>query len=230
MGQDPYGGGGDFTPYQPGDAPGGEPSEETAGQAAETPFVPYGNAAPAPAWPATGTPPPKANRVWPWIIAAAVIVAVIASCFGGIVSIFNTGSDSDSGSDGLHANNLRPGQCLVGTGLERGDEAVGALKEVACDVPHDAEVVAVNPLDEEEAASYDFDSDTAPLDSCEPYFSARAKKLLEREDLYLLALTETATPSAGDQVACLLINYDGTPLEGPVIDLVPESIMPSPTI
>ncbi|MEZ0578668.1 hypothetical protein [Nocardioides sp. MH1] len=223
MGQDPYGGGGDFTPYRPGDAP-GEP-EQGEGTPRE---VPYGGAtdpAPTPAAPAT-------KQVWPWIVVTAVVLGVVGSCFAGIVSVL--GSDdspgSSSSSGGLGANDLSPGQCLVGTGLEPGEESVGALKDVSCTSPHDAEVVAVNPLDADEAAAYDFEDADGAFESCEPYFSDRAKRLLEREDLYLIALTQSATPSVDDQVACLLVHEDGSPLDGPVIDLVPESVMPSPTV
>jgi hypothetical protein len=35
-----------------------------------------------------------------------------------------------------------------------------------------------------------------------------------REDLTLIAFTETESPVGGDKVACLLANVDGTPLEG----------------
>lgn len=232
VGQDPYGGGGDFTPYQPGDAAAGEPAEGAGAPEAEAPFVPYGTAVgPVPGTSGTSaaTTPRKKNRAWPWIVVAAVVVGIVASCFGGIVSVLND-SDAGPGDEDISANDLTPGQCLVGTGLEPGDESVGSLKDVSCSSPHDAEVVAVNPLDQEEAADYDFESENGAFDSCEPYFSARAKKLLEREDLFLIALTESATPVTGDQVACLIVHEDGSPLEGPVIDLVPESVMPSPTV
>jgi hypothetical protein len=155
----------------------------------------------------------------------------VGSCFAGIVSVFSSEGDTDTSlPEVLDANDLTPGQCLVGTGLEPGDEPVGALKEVDCVDPHDAEVVAVNPLDADEAANYDFDSTNSAFDSCEPYFSDRALRLLDRNDLYLIALTESSTPSANDQVACLLVHKDGSPIDGPLIDLVPESVMPSPTL
>lgn len=214
MGQDPYGGGSEFTPYQPGD-----PSAEQD----EVPTGPYGTA--------TGPVAPRKKQVWPWIVVGVVVIGIVGSCFAGIVSVL--GTDDETAADlakVLDANDLTPGQCIVGTGLKPGDESVGAMKEVSCANPHDAEVVAVNPLDADEAAHYDFEADNGAFDSCEPYFSDQALRLLDRTDLYLIALTESATPSVDDQVACLLVHKDGSPLDGPVSDLVPESAMPSPTL
>lgn len=221
MGQDPYGGGNEFTPYQPGD-----PSAEHD----EVPLVPYGTAA-APAAPPAAPVAPRKKQVWPWIVVGVVVLGIVGSCLAGIVSVFGTADETAADLPKvLDANDLTPGQCIVGTGLEPGDEPVGAMKEVSCANPHDAEVIAVNPLDAEEAANYDFDSENGAFDSCEPYFSDRALKLLDRTDLYLIALTESATPSVDDQVACLLVHKDGSPLDGPVSDLMPESVMPSPTL
>lgn len=223
MGQDrdPYDDAGGFTPYQPDATPRGESAPEGG---AEVPFVPYGGAtahyhAPSPVTTSAG------HRLLPWLIGIGVLVA---TCGGGIAAVVGSLAGSDYGSDAgrtmeeiqaeVLVNNLEARQCLIGAGLDPSspsfDAGVSGLEVVDCGTAHDAEVIAVNVLDSDEAASYDFDDSNGAFESCEPFFSAEQKKLLRRDDLYLIALTESATPATGDKVACLLTNADGSPLHG----------------
>lgn len=226
--QDPYDDAGGFTPYEPGATPRGESTEPGA----EVPFVPYGGVtapyqAPIPVTTSAG------HRVLPWVIGAGVLVA---ACGGGAASVIADLAGSDSGSDhggmtmeeiqaGVLVNNLAARQCLIGAGLDPSSPSfaagVSGLEVVDCGTAHDAEVIAVNVLDGDEAASYDFGDGNGAFESCRPYFSAEQTKLLQRDDLYLIALTERATPTTGDKVACLLTNADGSPLHGSFDDPTP---------
>ncbi len=229
MGQDqgPYDDAGGFTPYQPEATPRDEPSETGA----EVPFVPYGGVT-APYQAPVAVTTSTGHRVLPWLIGIGVLVA---SCGGGIIAVVSDLAGSDSGSDHgmtmeeiqaqVLVNNLEARQCLIGAGLDPSspsfDAGVSGLEIVDCGTAHDAEVVAVNVLDGDEAASYDFEDGNGAFESCRPYFSPEQKKLLQRDDLYLIALTESAMPTTGDKVACLLTNADGSPLHGSFHDPTP---------
>lgn len=229
VGQDPYGEKGDFTPYQPGAPSGGEQPEPVGAPEAETPYVPYGGAASGAA--ATSYAPtttPRRGRAWPWIIAVIVVVGL---CGGGIAAIVSAIAGADvlsATSDDINANDLEDGQCLTGAGLDpTSSDPVSGLEEVACTEGHDAEVVAVNVLDSDEAAAYDFDDDNGAIESCRPYFTKDELHLLDVENLFLIALTESRTPATDDHVACLIVHADASPLHEPVSELVPGSVMPS---
>lgn len=224
MGQVPYGNPGGFTPYQPDATPDGEPAEEGA----SAPYVPYGNAVPgASVGTPYATPIPAKNRRWPWGIAIAVIVTTLGSCISGLVGIIGSldGSDSATGSPQavteVYANDLVVGQCLNGAGLKPGTpEPVSALRVVECSTAHDAEVLAVKVLDSEAAANYDIDDDSQIDVSCRNLFSESQKEILHAGDFFIWALTETAEPVTGDQVACLVVDGEGGPLRG-AFDMAP---------
>lgn len=230
QGQDPYGDGGGFTPYQPDATPDGEPAES-----APPPFVPYGGSEPAvpyggasvPSFYATPPTKPSTGRrvVVPVLVGLGVL---LASCGGGIAAIVGSigGSDSQeatgSSSDVL-ANDLKEGQCVIGAGLHpESTEPVTGLEVVDCSSAHDAEVLAVNVLDADEAAAYDIDDDSQIDANCRRFFSEREKEILKREDYFIWALTETSQPVIGDKVACLVVNANGEPLHGPVDMASPE--------
>uniref|UniRef100_UPI0015FF17E8 hypothetical protein n=1 Tax=Nocardioides stalactiti TaxID=2755356 RepID=UPI0015FF17E8 len=193
------------------------------------PYVPYGGAPVEAAFYATATP--KKNA---WVGIVIGIVVLIAVCGGGVTALIAAITTIDDAvtsaeSDDLLANDLEVGQCLIGAGLDPGtDDPVSALEVIDCAEAHDAEVLAVKVLSAEEAAAYDFEDDDGAVTSCEPLFSAKAKRLLERQDLFLFALTETATPVTGDKVACLLVDANGEKLFGSLQDdLAEEMISPA---
>lgn len=219
QGQDPYGDAGDFTPYQPDATPDGEPS------AAPEPFTPYDAGS---AHPSSPVPVKKPSSAAPWLIGVGVLVLVCGGAIAAIVAGVS-GNDSITGEDTgavapeemqvqILANDLEAGQCLIGAGLDPSSasfaEGVSGLEVVRCTTAHDAEVIAVNVLDSEEAAAYDFDDSNGAFESCRAFFSPEQQKLLNRDDLFLIALTESATPTKDDKVACLLANADGAPLHG----------------
>jgi len=222
--QGPYEGSDGFTPYEPDATPDAEPLDPYVpyGQEAGTPAVPYsGSTAQAYAPVVTTT----RSRAIPWII---VVVVVVATCGGGVAALIGSivGSDGDSTSSqggDLLTNDLQEDQCLIGAGLAPGtDDPVSNLEVVDCSTAHDAEVIAVKVLNADEAAAYDFENDNAAVQTCRDLFSTAEMKLLHRPDLYLFALTESAEPTTGDKVACLLVREDGGTLHGSLNDPTPE--------
>jgi hypothetical protein len=232
VGQDPYGDQGGFTPYQPDATPDAEPpAGGTDEPAAGAPYVPYvaTSGTYSSAFVTTTSATRSASRkALPWLLA---VVVLLATCGGGIAGIVGliAGSDSDSGtssSSGRLANDLQAGQCLIGAGLDpSSNDSVSDLEVVDCSTGHDAEVIAVNVLDANEAAAYDFDDDNGAFKSCKDYFNTEQMKLLNRPDLYLIALTGAREPQTGDKVACLLTNEDGSPLHGSLNDPTPEPLV-----
>lgn len=214
QGQDPYGDEGGFTPYRPDATPDAEPA---AGAPAE-PYVPYGGEPVAPYGSATqfyaptvATPTSAGRRILPWLIALGVLVA---SCGGGVAAIIGSlsgGGSSESSSDEVFVNDLKAGQCLNGAGFST-DEPVSALEIVDCSLPHDVQVLNVNPLDSREAAEYEFDDPGSSGRACNPVLSATQKELVRRPEYGLVAFTETGTPGIGDKVACLVKRADGEPI------------------
>ena len=243
QGQDPYDGGG-FTPYRPDATPDEEPPVEAPAApppppgGAEVPYVPYGGGSAVPyggspvvsQFYVTTTTTKVGFRWLPWLIGIGVLVA---SCGGGIAGIVGsiTGSDSVEASDsggGVLANDLAEGQCLNGAGLHpSSSDPVSGLEVVDCSTAHDAEVLAVNVLDADEAAAYDFDDDSQVDANCRRFFSETDKEVLRAGDYFIWALTETQEPVTGDKVACLVVNADGAPLHGPVDMASPEQPVPT---
>lgn len=182
----PYGEGGGFTPYEPA---GTSVSEDPA--------------------PPVEPTPRRTGRAIAIVIGIAIAVAGIGA--GAVIAIVAVaGADSD---EELFANDLEAGQCLIGAGLDvTTDDPVSDMEVVDCASAHDAEVLAVNVLDREEAASYDIGRDGQADEYCRDFFSPAQKKLLQQDAYGLLALTELAEPETGDKVACLLVDADGDPL------------------
>jgi len=228
VGQDPYGDQAGFTPYQPDATPDGEPPADSGEEsAAHPPYVPYSASSGTHAAPlVTTTAKSVSRRALPWLVG---VVVLVATCGGGVAGIVGSIAGSDGGSNGtssdggLLANDLEAGQCLIGAGLDPdSNDPVSGLEIVDCSTGHDAEVIAVNVLDAEEAAAYDFEDDNGAFNSCKDYFSAAQMELLNRPELFLIALTESQDPARDDKVACLLTRGDGRPLHGSLNDPTPE--------
>ena len=115
----------------------------------------------------------------------------------------------------LFANDLRRGQCLLGAGFDpASSNGISDLEVTDCAGAHNAQVLEVRVLSQREASDYDFADDDQGNRSCFPLFS-RAQKELFRGDRYtLLSFTETASPTTGDKVACLVVRSDGALYRG----------------
>lgn len=217
MGKDPYDTEGGFTPYEPGGAPAPEPE----GSSPTEPYVPYAGSTTDYGLAVSSS----RSRAIPWIVGILVVALTCGGTVTALVASIVTSDDSaGSASDEVRANDLDEDQCLIGAGLDPGnDDPVSDLEVVDCSTAHDAEVIAVKKLDADEAAAYDFEDDNGAVKTCRDLFTSAQMKLLNRSDLYLIALTETAEPVTGDKVACLLVRQDGGALHGSLEDPTSES-------
>ena len=237
MGQDPYGGGGDFTPYQPGDPSAATPDDDASpsapdAPATELPFVPYGAATGTATTPAA--PTAKKKQVWPWIVVGAVVLGIVGSCAAGIVSVFSSDDGTDtslpevSGPQEVGANDLEENQCLRGAGLAPDDDSgVSGLEVVDCADSHEAEVMAIQVLSEQQAADYDFNNSAQVNSICPPRFDPAERPLLKLDELSLIAFTATEHPVRDDKVVCLLVMTDGSSFRGPLINLLKDGASPN---
>ena len=115
----------------------------------------------------------------------------------------------------VFANDLRRGQCLLGVGFDpSSNNGISNLEETECVGAHNAQVLEVRVLSEREAADYDFLDDEQGNLSCFPLFSRAQKELFQGDKYTLLSFTETARPTGGDKVACLVVRSDGALYRG----------------
>ena len=114
-------------------------------------------------------------------------------------------------------NDLQRGDCISADNLTDGDaEGFGQITVGSCTDEHDAEVVAVKTLDAEEAELFDA---TATTEICQSLVLDDPDLLeLVAPGIDLLTITNSAEPAAGDKVACILFNADGSPLDEPLLD------------
>jgi hypothetical protein len=139
-------------------------------------------------------------------IAALVIslLSVIGLGLGGF-AVYNYAKDFKTVGD------LAQGDCITAKGLtDASATGVTEIKSVGCSAKHDGEVRAVHTLSGDEANSF---GQSSPLDICTPPVTeAGSAALLTNPELAIIALTEDATPSSGDTLACVIANADGSKL------------------
>lgn len=110
----------------------------------------------------------------------------------------------------VFANDLKRSQCLIGAGFEPGsNQGISNLEVTDCAGAHNAQVLEVRVLSQREAADYDFTDSDQGNESCFPLFSPAQKALFQGDEYTLLSFTETASPTQGDKVACLVVRTDG---------------------
>lgn len=110
----------------------------------------------------------------------------------------------------VFANDLKRSQCLIGAGFEPGsNQGISNLEVTDCAGAHNAQVLEVRVLSQREAADYDFTDSDQGNESCFPLFSPAQKALFQGDQYTLLSFTETASPTQGDKVACLVVRTDG---------------------
>ena len=114
-------------------------------------------------------------------------------------------------------NDLQRGDCISADNLTDGDaEGFGQITVGSCTDEHDAEVVAVKTLDAEEAERY---ASASTTEICQSLVLDDPELLeLVAPGIELLTITNSAEPAAGDKVACILFNADGSPLDEPLLD------------
>ncbi|WP_341231452.1 DUF4190 domain-containing protein [Nocardioides salarius] len=144
------------------------------------------------------------------VISTVVMLATVALLVVAVVLGLNTFKD---------VNDLAVGDCISADNLvdpDVEDEGFGLMTIESCSDEHDAEVVGTLTLDAEQAAAYD----------ASPVGEICQSLVLDDPELFalvgpgieVLTITDAAEPAAGDQVACILYNADGSPLDEPLLD------------
>jgi hypothetical protein len=142
---------------------------------------------------------------------AAVVIGLLGTlAFGGAVALVVAGG---AGLFGESVEDLETGQCLNADGLDKDtSDPVSSIKIVDCDEDHDGEVLATSELSADEAESYEFDDQDNIDEHCISKIDDEVLATLLDPKYYIIALTSSENPDAGDQVACVLTNGDGSKL------------------
>jgi hypothetical protein len=129
-------------------------------------------------------------------IAALVIslLWVVGGAIGGY-ALYDWAKDLKTVDD------LQRGDCITATGLTDSDaDGVTNIRTVSCSTGHDGEVLSTLTLTGDQASGF---GDSAATTICGMPPSA---------EQIVIALTSDTSPSAGDKVACVLANADGSEL------------------
>lgn len=151
----------------------------------------------------------RVQRMWPALIAGAVIAVIVAVVFI-LIALEERGESA--------LPDIEVGACLRSADLARGETSLASLAAVQCSTDHDAEVFALLRLGDGE----DLDSSGARCVATagERGFSAAAAG---ERSLEVRPLTLDDAPSAGDTVACFIRRQDGAPRRGTVFTTTTES-------
>jgi hypothetical protein len=138
---------------------------------------------------------------------AALIVSVLFS-FGIAAGAYGlTQVDWD---DLNPVSNLSQGDCFNADGLDDEDaEFVSEISEISCSKSHDAEVLASTDLTADQAEAYKLDNTL-----CQELVTAAG--YVPDAAYGLTSLTVDEEPNAGDRLACVVYNADGSKLDAPL--------------
>ena len=139
------------------------------------------------------------------LTAVAVALAAVAVA---VVVVLRQHSDVDSVTD------LDRGDCVDAAPFLRGEQTVLAdLSRADCDDPHDAEVLVLMQLDEDQAAAY---RPVVPDLVCLDELEREADVTVDDQRLLVAGVADRTQPRPGDELVCFGFRADGTRLEGRV--------------
>lgn len=109
---------------------------------------------------------------------------------------------------------LDRGDCVDAAAFLDGEQPTRAdLRRADCDDPHDAEVVTRVELTAEQAEAY---RPVVPDLVCLDAVEGAADVGVDDQRLLVAGIADSASPSAGDALACFAFTADGTRLDGRV--------------
>jgi hypothetical protein len=133
---------------------------------------------------------------------AAIVVSIVSMLIGwalGALAIF-VGTLTN-------VEDLSTGDCITASGLsDSSAEAVTGIRTVSCDDAHDGEVATTATLTAEQADSFTTDPSVSVCSEVQG-------RLQEGQSFTGLTAPD---PEAGDRVACVVYNSDGSQLTGPL--------------
>jgi hypothetical protein len=109
---------------------------------------------------------------------------------------------------------LDRGDCVDAAAFLQGEQpAVDELERADCDSAHDAEVLVVLDLDEDQAAAW---RPVVPDVVCLDALDDRADVAVDDRRLLVAGVADSRRPDEGDELACFGFAADGTRLDGRV--------------
>ncbi len=139
------------------------------------------------------------------LTAVAVALAAVA-----VAVVLVVRQDDDLGS----VSDLERGDCVDAAPFLSGRQpALADLTRADCDDPHDAEVLVMVDLDEDQARAY---RPVVPDAICLDALDGAADAAVSDERLLVAGVADRAKPSSGDTLACFGFAADGTRLDGRV--------------
>jgi hypothetical protein len=144
-------------------------------------------------------------------IAALVIDALYVLALVGIVVV------AVIVGPGTSVEDLKTGDCVTANGLASDSDTIDSLEVVSCSKSHDGEVLATAKLSADDADGYNSSS------ANELCFNAinenpDATAVLLLGGISVIGLTESTNPDAGDKIACVAFNEDGSKLSDPLVE------------
>ena len=137
------------------------------------------------------------------LTAVAVALAAVAVA---VVVVVQRHADIDSVAD------LDRGDCVDAPPFLEGEQAaLDDLTRADCDGPHDAEVLLLMELDDEQAAAY---RPVVPDLVCLDELEGEADVAVDDRLLLVAGVADRPGPARGDMLACLGFASDGARLEG----------------
>lgn len=147
-------------------------------------------------------------------ISAIVISLLACAAWIGVFVAIGSGSLDDVFDDLLPVEQLKTGECLNASNLtDDSEDFVEDIEEVACDEPHDAEVLVTKSLTQDDAKDYEPASSTLCTDLITE--GGLADKV-SSADMGYFGLTTEAKPNAGDKLVCIAYKLDGSKLDAPL--------------
>lgn len=138
---------------------------------------------------------------------AAIIISVISLVVGALIAVGVVAAVNSI----VEVDDLETGQCVTADGLsDTTAKMVTDIQVVDCSDSHDGEVLTTTTLSAEQAQNFTTDPS---ISACADAITAAGKSDLISDSVNFTALAEEQ-PEAGDRVACIAFNTDGSSMTG----------------
>ncbi|WP_205474904.1 DUF4190 domain-containing protein [Nocardioides sp. SYSU D00038] len=140
-------------------------------------------------------------------LAISAIVISLLSLAAGVVAGAVIGVLANYAS----IDELETGQCITAEGLSGSGNSVTEITKVSCSDEHDGEIMATVDLTAEQAEGY---GDASSRQLCFDAITAEGTLEGITDEVSVIGLTSSSSPDAGDRLACVAFNTDGSQRTG----------------
>jgi hypothetical protein len=121
------------------------------------------------------------------------------------------------GLNSTTVDDLKTGDCISAKGLASSGDTIDSLDTVSCTSSHDGEVLATKTLTQDDADGYDSSAaNSLCFDAITAAGSSETLSTFVASGGNVIGLTTSLDPSAGDKLACVGFNEDGSKLTKPI--------------